>query len=352
MSQPTRFRPGTVQHLCFALAQAVGVSASDADLLGESLVEADIAGTSTHGVSRTNIYLRRIQKGLIDPRAELKIDRQRAATLAIDAANGLGQVQASKTLDRLMPLARTAGVAVATIRRSQHCGALSWYCNRAAAENMVLLAMTNAEPSVAPAGSMQAYFGTNPLAVSFPTGKGFPVKIDLATSAIARGNIIAAQRKGQAIPEGWALDDAGEPTTDAAKALLGSLVPMAGHKGYALALMIELYSGVLSGSAIGSAIGSMYKHMDRPQDVGHFFCLIDIAAFQEPADFLRRIDATIDEIKACKPRPGTSEILVPGERSFRTAQANRRDGIVLGEETLKELRTLCDELGLPFSLDA
>ncbi len=350
MSQ-TRYRPETVKRLCADLARAVNVPASDADLLGESLVEADIAGTTTHGVSRTNIYLRRIQKGLIDPRAELRIDRQRTATLAIDGCNGLGQVQASKTLDRLIPLAREAGVGVATVRRSQHCGALWWYCNRAAKENMVLLAMTNAEPSVAPAGSMEAYFGTNPLAVSFPTGKGFPVKIDLATSAIARGNIIAAQRKGQAIPEGWALDENGEPTTDAAKALLGSLVPMAGHKGYALALMIEIFSGVLSGSAIGSAIGSMYKHMDRPQDVGHFFCLVDIAAFQEPADFVRRIDATIDEIKACKPRPGTTEILVPGERSHRVAEANRRDGITLGDETVKELRTLCDELGVSFSLD-
>ncbi len=345
-----RYDPETVRRLCADLARAVQVPSDDADLLARSLVEADVYGTSTHGVSRLNIYLRRIQKGLIDPHAPLTIDRRRAATLAVDAANGLGQVQASKTLDLLLPLARECGAAVATVRRSQHCGTLWWYCNRAAAEGMALLAMTNAEPAVAPEGSYEAFLGTNPLAVSFPTGKGYPVKIDLATSAVARGNIIAAQRKGQPIPAGWALDENGESTTDAAAALLGSLVPMAGAKGYALGLVVEMFSGVLSGSAVGREIGSMYRHMDRSQDVGHFFCLVDLSAFQEPSAWLRRVDATIDELKRSKLRPGVKEVLIPGERAHRVAEENRRLGITLGEETCRELKTLCEEAGVAYSL--
>src|SRR4030095_12472629 len=128
---------------------------------------------------------------------------------------------------------------------------------------MILLAMTNCEPAMSPAGGCEAFFGTNPIAASFPTGKGFHVKVDLATSLVARGNIIAAQKKGQSIPQGWALDPDGNPTTDASAALLGTVLTMAGHKGYALALMVEVLSSVLSGSAIGSALGSTCKNLDR-----------------------------------------------------------------------------------------
>jgi LDH2 family malate/lactate/ureidoglycolate dehydrogenase len=216
---------------------------------------------------------------------------------------------------------------------------------------MILLATTNCEPAMSPEGAAQAYFGTNPLAASFPTGLGYPVKIDLATSVVARGNIIAAQKRGEAIPPGWALTVDGEPTTDAAAALAGTVLTMAGHKGYALALMVEIFSGVLSGAAVGPAIGSMYKNMDRKQDVGHFFCLLDIAAFMEPAEFKQRLDAAIKEIKSCRKRPGATDILIPGDRSHQKARQNREQGISIDESTQKELRLLCEELKIEFSLD-
>ncbi len=331
------------------LAAAMGVPAEDAALFAEVLVDADLNGVSTHGVSRLNIYLKRIELGLIDPKAALQIDRQSGSVLVLDAGNGLGQVQARKALDLLIPMARQNGVAVATIRNSQHFGALSWYCNYAASHEMVLLAMTNCEPAMSPGGGYEPFFGTNPIAASFPTGKGFPVKIDLATSGVARGNIIAAQKKGQPIPLGWALDPEGNPTTDAAKALLGTVLTMAGHKGYALALMVELFSGVLSGSAIGPDIGSMYKNLDRKQDVGHFFCLFDVKAFLDYSEYLGRIDATIDRIKASKKRPGVDEILVPGERSARKAALNNAQGIPVSPETVAEIEQWCSRLNVAFN---
>jgi LDH2 family malate/lactate/ureidoglycolate dehydrogenase len=239
---------------------------------------------------------------------------------------------------------------VATIRRSQHFGALSYYCNKAAEQDQILLAMTNCEPAMSPEGGCEAFFGTNPIATSFPTGKGYAIKIDLATSLVARGNIISAQKQGRPIPAGWALDRDGNPTTDAAAALAGTVLTMAGHKGYALALMVEGMSGILSRSAVGSAIGSMYKNMDRPQDVGHFFCLLDIDAFMDVAEFKRSVDDSIGKIKACRKRPGVDEILVPGERSHRTAEHNRRAGIVIDAATRAELEALCGELKVPFSL--
>jgi LDH2 family malate/lactate/ureidoglycolate dehydrogenase len=340
-----------VQQLVTDLAAAAGVPPDDAAILADALVDADLQGTSTHGVSRLHIYLRRIQKGLIDPQAELGVEKRRPAVLVVDASNGLGQVQALKTLDLLMPLASRYGVASATIRRSQHFGALSYYCNRATEQDMVLAAMTNCEPAMSPVGGCEAFFGTNPIAASFPTGKGFPLKIDLATSLVARGNIIAAHKAGKPIPEGWALDVEGNPTTDAAAALAGTVLAMAGHKGSALATMVELFCGVLSGAAVGSEVGSMYKHMDREQNVGHYFCLVDVAAFIEPAELRARVDRMIDRIKACRRRPGVDEILVPGEPESRKAKHNRRHGIPIGEETVAELRTLCEEYGLGFSLE-
>ena len=345
-----RFKSSELRGLVSRLAVAGGVPADDADVFARVLVDADLQGVSTHGVSRLNIYMQRIEKGLIDPKAVLGIDRNGGSVLALDAGNGLGQVQAMKALEMLTPLAKQNGIAAATIRNSQHFGALSYYCNRAAEQDLILLAMTNCEPAMSPAGGFEAFFGTNPIAASFPTGKGYSVKIDMATSIVARGNIIAAQKKGQAIPEGWALDPAGEPTTDASQALLGTVLTMAGHKGYALALMIEVFSSVLSGAAIGSEIGSMYKNMDRKQDVGHFFCLLNIAAFLDVKDFKQRMDETIDKLKAGKRRPGVEEILIPGERSSRKAAENEAAGVPVADVVVGEIKELCSRLNVPFDL--
>ncbi len=344
-----RYPKEQLESLVAQLASGMGVPAEDAALFAEVLVDADLHGVSTHGVSRLNIYLKRIEAGLIDPKAKLAIDRSAGSVLVLDAGNGLGQVQARKALDLLTHLARQNGVAVATIRNSQHFGALSWYCNYAAGKDMVLLAMTNCEPAMSPEGGYEAFFGTNPIAASFPTGKGFPVKIDLATAGVARGNIIAAQKKGQPIPLGWALDPDGNPTTDASQALLGTVLTMAGHKGYALAMMVELFSGVLSGAAIGPDVGSMYKNFDRKQDVGHFFCLLDVKAFLNYEDYLRRIDETIDRIKASKKRPGVEEILVPGERSARKAAINSAQGVPVSPETMAEIEQWCSRLKIEFN---
>lgn len=346
-----RFNPELVKSLAAAIAAKAGVRKADAAILADALVDADVHGISTHGISRLNIYVRRIQKGLIDPKAKLVIERKRGAAMAVDAGNGLGQVQAFKMLEKMVPKAKRNGIAAATIRNSQHFGALSYYCNIAAKQDMILFATTGCEPAMSPEGSCQAFFGTNPIAASFPTGKGWPVKIDLATSIVARGNIIAAQKRGQPIPQGWALTADGEPTTDAAAALAGTVLTMAGHKGYALALMVEIFSSVLSGAAVGPAIGSMYKNMDRKQDVGHFFFLLDISAFVEVEEFKRRLDKAIDEIKSCRKRPGVNEILVPGERSHQKSRQNLAEGIVIDEATRKELKTLCEELRVKYTLE-
>jgi LDH2 family malate/lactate/ureidoglycolate dehydrogenase len=345
-----RYPRQELQQLAAQLASAAGVPSVDAAMFAEALVDADLHGTATHGLTRLSIYLERMQRGLIVPDAALSVIRRKGGVLALDAGNGLGQVQARKTLDLLMPLAREHGVAAATLRNSQHFGAVSFYCNLAAQQGFILLAMTGCEPAMSPEGGYDAFFGTNPIAASFPTGKGYPVKVDLSTSTVARGNIIAAQKKKAPIPLGWALDPAGQPTTDPSQALLGTVLTMAGHKGYALALMVEMFSSVLSGAAVGPAIGSMYKSLDRKQDVGHFFCLFDIAAFLDPAEFEARADAMIDAIKGSRKREGVEEILVPGERSARNAAKNEAAGVPVSAETLREIQQWCTRLHVPFAL--
>ena len=201
----SRYPPECVKQLVAAIAAAAGVSKLDAEILADALVDADLHGTSTHGVPASTFHLSH-SKRFDQPGSELTVSRRRGSTLAIDAGNGLGQVQAVKVLvGTLTPMAAEQGIAAATIRHSQHIRALSYYCNKAAAADMILFATTNCEPAMSPEGACQAYFGTNPLAASFPTGKGWPVKIDLATSIIARGNIIAAQKRGQPITPGLAL---------------------------------------------------------------------------------------------------------------------------------------------------
>ena len=343
-----RFQPAYLRQITARLAEHVGVSTEDAEIFASALVDADVHGTSTHGVSRLNIYLERISKGLINPSAELAVDRAHGSVLALDAGNGLGQVQAIKALKFLLPLAKTNGVAAATIRNSQHFGAVSYYCNYAAEHGMILLAMTNCEPAMSPTGGYEPFFGTNPIAASFPRKDGPPVKVDLATSIVARGNIIAANKRKEPIPEGWALSRTGEPTTDAAEALLGTVQTMAGHKGYALALMVEIFSGVLSGAAIGSDVGSMYKNLDRKQDVGHFFCLFNIEAFMDEAMFGDRISRMVNSLKSNKLCPEAKEILIPGERSARAAAKNECNGVVLGPETVVELEKWCKHFGISF----
>jgi LDH2 family malate/lactate/ureidoglycolate dehydrogenase len=344
-----RFPIAELESLTAQLAMHAGVAADDAHIFSRALVDADVHGTSTHGVSRLSIYLERIGRGVIDPRGKLTVDSQHGSVLALDGGNALGQVQAVRALDMLQPLARANGVAAATVRRSQHFGALSYYTNLAAAQGMILLAMTTSEPAMSPTGGYEAFFGTNPIAVSFPTASGIPVKIDMATSIVARGNIIAANKKGQPIPEGWALTRDGLPTTDAAEALRGTVQTMAGHKGYALALMVEVFSSVLSGAAIGSEIGSMYKDLDRAQNVGHFFCLFDVEAFLPRDRYNDRMDSLIERLKANTRQPGVEEIVIPGERSERKAEAARADGILVGDETVAELEKWCLRFGVPFS---
>ncbi len=323
-----------------------GAPEEAATVLAESLVDANLKGIDTHGISRLPIYLKRVHKGLIDPGAEMEFNQGLSSAGILDANNGFGQVAGRKGMEHATALARTEGVGTVGIRNSQHFGAAGYYCENAVNEGFIGLTLTNSEPAMPPSGGYEAFFGTNPIALGVPTGTGPPILIDLSTSIVARGQIIAAAQKGESIPEGWAVDQEGNPTTEPDKALEGAVLPMAGAKGYALALLVDILSGVLSGAGFGDRVGSMYEDFTRSANVGHFVAALNVEAFLSTNEFLERVDNLRENLKSLNTRPDADEVLLPGERRYRTQEERREKGIPLGDEIIEQLKTLAAEVGL------
>lgn len=341
-----RFDHNSLQKTAENIVVHRGVADDDAAVLANSLIYADLTGTSTHGISRLKIYMDRIDAGLIDPKAQPQVVKQTGSTAAIDANNCIGQVAGTFATERAIELCEQHGIGACTVRHSQHFGAARYYCKLAADAGVMGGALTNSESAMAPWGSYEPYFGTNPISLGCPTPREFPILIDLATSQVARGNIIAAAKAGEDIPDNWALDDKGNPTTDAEAALDGSVLPLGGVKGYALALLVDLLSGVLSGAGFGTGVGSMYDEFDREANVGHFFYAINPEAFMLMEEFNQRLEKMIQQIKSSGRSPNVDEIFVPGEIEFNTLKKRREDGIPLPPEVIEEVSQMASEAGL------
>ena len=326
-----------VRHLFIA----IGVPPEDAEITATVLVEADLTGRHTHGVSRLPLYVNRLRRGLIDPRPSLTWEEPRFPGLRVlDGGNGLGPVVAWRAMEEAVKLSRLYGMAGIAVRQSNHAGAMSVYCEEAARHGQILLALTNSPPGIPPWGGRTAFLGTNPIAVAFPRGEDKPpLVIDLATSVVARGNIIQAARLHQPIPEGWAIDEDGYPTTDAEKALKGAVLPMAGPKGYALAIMVEIFSGVLSGAGIGPGVKNPYNDDSGPANVGHFFWALNPSGFGSIDDLYRSLAVLEAGLRGVPPMPGQI-VRMPGDRAEEQRQQYRTHGIPLDRDLYNQLNSL------------
>ncbi len=343
----TTIQAGELAGFVKALAVKSGVGGEDASVFADSLVDANLLGIDTHGVSRLPIYLKRISLGLIDPRAKMQFEKRLAAAGTLDAKNGLGQVAGVNGMREAIGMAKECGVGMVGVVNSQHFGAAGYYCSLAARRGFVGMAFTNSEPALPPWGSYEAYFGTNPIAMAVPTGTDVPIIIDTSTSIVARGKIVAAARTGSSIPAEWALDPEGNPTTDAQKALAGSVLTMAGPKGYALALMVDILSGVIAGGGFGRRVNSMYKDMEHRANVGHMLMAINVEGFMPLNVFYDRVKSLTSDIKSSKKRKGVDEIHLPGERKFLKRDSRTKQGIPLDGSVVKELSQLASELDVP-----
>lgn len=324
-----------------------GLAAQDASVVAQSLVWADRYGVDTHGVARLPAYVERFRHSLVNPRPALKLESRMPFAAVLDGDNGVGAVVAHRAMSEALARADSVGIGVVVARRSNHFGAAGYWARLAVPRGCIGICISPASKSLAPFGSRAPLFGTNPFAVAMPAGRHAPWAMDFATSVAARGHIRLAARAGEAIPEGWALDRDGYPTTDAAKALEGVMLPFAGPKGSALSMLADILGGVLAGAAFAGDIRDMNTDFSAPQDVGHFFLALRIDAFLPPAEFAQRMEHMIARLKALPPVPGVDEVLYPGEPEARMAAVRDRDGVLLAASTRQALARLAGELGMP-----
>ncbi|GGD61697.1 Ldh family oxidoreductase [Paenibacillus nasutitermitis] len=325
----------------------LGMPAVHADIAIESLVRADMEGNESHGISRLPIYAKRMQEGRIAPDPDIKMVRN-GSILQVDGGNGLGQVVAYRALQTAIPMAKEYGLVGMFIRSSNHFGTAAFFCQQICKENMALMAMTNSPPGIPPWGGKKAFFGTNPIAFGFPIRQGPPVIIDMSSSIVARGKIILADKLGQEIPEGWAMDENGADTTDPAAALKGAILPLGGVKGYALAMAIEIMCGVLSGAAYGPHVRNLYQDGDPAANVGHSFILLDISRWMTLDHYFDLMEGFIQELKDTPTTSQTDRIYYPGERRDERYRQRSASGVTISDEVTSELTRLGEGLGIVF----
>jgi LDH2 family malate/lactate/ureidoglycolate dehydrogenase len=313
-----------------------GMAAGDARLLADSLVAADLRAIHSHGVLRVPDYVKKLTRDGVNPAGRPFVARERAATAVVDGDNAMGQVACHFAMELAIAKARTYGVGSVAVRGSNHCGALLYYATQALPEGMIGLATTNALPTMAPWGGCEKILGINPLAVALPSLEEPPIVLDAAFSASSHGKIRVYHQKGLPIPEGWAFDREGVPTTDAAAAIDGLLQPIGAFKGVGLAVVMGALASFLSGSAYGTELGDMVDGPRAGQD-GQFVMALDVSAFEDGERFRRRVDGAVRQIRESRPAAGFERCWAPGELEAEFERRYRRDGIPLSEETLRGL---------------
>jgi len=330
---------------CKAALMHIGVDEDDAEIVSEALVMANLRGIDSHGVVRLYSYVERILRGLINPRAKPQVVRDLGATCVLDGNNGLGHVAAMHAVRIAVEKARKYGVGVVGVKNANHFGMAAYYGIKIAENKMIGIVLSNAPPAMAPWGGKVARLGTNPICIAFPFEEGFPIVLDMALSVVARGKIRVAALRKERIPEGWALDEEGKPTTDPEAALRGTLLPIGGYKGYGLAVAVDILSGILSGSAYSILVRALDDY-SGPSRTGFFIEAINVEHFRSYEEYLEDLRKFVKIIKETPKASGVTEIYLPGEIEANTAKRRLKEGIPLGKETLDLLKKTAIRLGM------
>jgi LDH2 family malate/lactate/ureidoglycolate dehydrogenase len=343
-----RVAADALRRLVRAVFERCGMPDRDADVLADSLVQADLGGVHSHGVLRVPEYVKKLTADGVDPRGQPTVVRSYGACLVVDGGNAMGQIGARFAMERAIELAHVHGIGAAAVRGSNHCGAMAYFAEMALRHDMIGLATTNALPTMAPWGGAERLLGINPLAVAIPAGSERPIVFDAAFSGSSHGKLRVYQQKGLSLPEGWALDRDGRPTTDPTAAIDGLLQPIGGFKGAALAMVMGMLSSMLSGAAYGTELGDMVAGPTPGRD-GHFVAAIKVAAFEDVDRFKSRVDGAIRQLHAGRLAPGYERVYAPGEPEALRREAYARDGVPLNDVTLTDLRRAATALGLDAS---
>ena len=346
-----RIDPGHLRTFGTRVLVALGVPEADGALVADSLVQADLWGHQSHGVLRLPWYAARLRSGAMSARTEPATLTDTGPLVLLDGRDGVGQVLADRARRLAGERAREHGVGVVGVRNSNHFGTAMYFTRRAARDGLVAVLTTNASPAMAPWGGREKVLGTNPWSIAAPAPDGRVLAVDIANTAVARGKVYLAKNRGEAIPEGWALTADGAPTTDPAEGVLGVILPMAGHKGYAISFLMDVLSGALTGSSVGTGVHGPYE-ADARSGCGHLFLALDPVAFGDPAGYAARVRQLMDEVKEVPLAEGFTEVFHPGEVEDRAeAAALAAGGVELAEGSLAELRVLAAATGVRFEED-
>jgi ureidoglycolate dehydrogenase (NAD+) len=322
--------------------EKAGVPSHDAFTVADILCMADLMGIDTHGTKRLIPYIARIHDGIFNPTPALRVVQQKAGSAVIDGDNGLGPLVGSKAFQIAFELVAENGVAFVCCRNSQHFGAIAPYLQMACDRELVSFVGTNAYPTMAPWGGKESKVGNNPLGFGAPRRSGPHFILDIAMSIVARSKIRKSQERNESIPEGWAVDEQGVPTTDPSEALNGFVLPIGGHKGYGIALAVDILAGVLSGGAVADEVNSLFKQKVNPQRVGHFFIVIDPKVTIGLELYYERMEALCAAMKSCRSQDGDTSILLPGEIEADKAEKYRQSGVPIENDFLTSLRHLAE----------
>jgi (2R)-3-sulfolactate dehydrogenase (NADP+) len=320
----------SLEELAAGALAAGNTSAENARIVAAALVAADADGIASHGVSRVPFYADQAASGKVDGHAVPVLTEHTAAVIGVDAACGFAFPAIRTGLAKALECAGGPGLAAVSIGNSHHCGVLGHHVEWVAERGLVALGFANTPAGIAPWGGTRGTFGTNPIGFASPRRSGPPLVVDLSMSAVARGNIMLADKRGEAIPEGWALDALGHPTTDAGAALAGTMVPIGEAKGAALAMMVELLTAPLAGANFAFEASSFFESDGPAPRTAQTFLLLDPQAFGASA-FLERVEALVEEVES---QPGTR---LPGERRHRNRTLARDRGVDIADDLLAEL---------------
>ena len=327
----------------------VGVAEEDAAIAAEVMLEADLRGIDSHGLPRfRQFYINRLREERINPRPTVRIVHEAPATALVDGDGGLGMVVGYRAMSIAIEKARVTGAGFVSVTNSRHFGIAGYYATMALKHDMIGISMTNTGPLMVPTYGAQAMVGSNPISLAAPGKRGSPFVLDMATTLVSAGKFEIAMRKGDSVPEGWALAEDGQPTTDPDVARntrkflpLGSQPDMASYKGYGLGIMVDILCGVLSGIGPGPALSA---------NSGHFFGALRIDGFRPADEFKDMMDDMNDALRATPTLPGYDQVLVPGDKEFRAREDRTRNGIPLEPDVIESLMELSQELNVPLEL--
>ena len=334
------------------MLEAAGVPKEKLPAVADPFVAANLRGIDSHGVQLLPHCADQLAAGDVDPRAEGRVVSESGACLLYDGQHGLGALTSAICCGHAVRLARQHGVALVVAREVSHFGPAGYWAQKISGEGLIGIVLCDASPTVPPWQGHAGRLGTNPISVSVPAPGGRGWLLDMATTTAAYGRLEKAQLEGKTtVPEGWALDRDGRPTTDVAAALQGFLMPLGGYKGSGLSVMVEILCGVLSGGAMATEIRGIRQH-GRHSRVNHAFLAIDVARFLPLEEFHARMDWLVGVIKSAPPAAGYDEVLVAGDPEWRSEDQRRRHGIPIPPGSWEALARTAERLGVPLPTQA